>query len=508
MRFVEMIQKQTLNYLSTVSKVERKAIGQFFTPSPIADYMGGMAHFEGKKVRCLDPGAGSGILTAAVVDALTAKGVEHFEVDLYENNTTVIPLLQANMRYIAESLKSAGCTLAYNIIEKNFIEENHLAWTGMMPTAGYDIVISNPPYRKIGKDSMEAAIMQNIVYGQPNLYFLFMAMGSKLLKENGELICIIPRSFSSGLYFSAFRKWFLSEMRIANLHLFSSREAIAGPHDSILQETIILRAIKTQTYRPSISITESANEFCTNTTNRYTVNYDTCVKNDENAFLYFPSCEQDAWVLDFVNGWPVSLPELGFRMKTGQLVDFREREWMSHNPDPDTVPLLWPYNFSGARIRFPVEVSGKPQYLKDDFSTKRLQMRRGNYILIKRFTSKEEKRRLQCVLLFADDFSDYDTLSTENHLNYISKANGSMEHEEMYGLFVLLSSSYLDRYFRILNGSTQVNATEINALPFPQIEAIRQMGLIAMRYNDLSESLCDAIIEEQFNPQQTNSAAV
>jgi adenine-specific DNA-methyltransferase len=175
---------------------------------------------------------------------------------------------------------------------------------------------------------------------------------------------------------------------------------------------------------------------------------------------------------------------------------------LSHTPEADTIPLLWPFNFNGSKIRFPVQVSGKPQYLKDNPYTKRLQMNRGSYLLLKRFTAKEEKRRLQCALLFEDDFSDFESLSTENHLNYISKATGAMTPEELYGLFVLLNSSYLDRYFRILNGSTQVNATEINAIPFPRIDSIRSMGSRAMQHRDLDESICDLIIEEQFLHRQ------
>jgi adenine-specific DNA-methyltransferase len=117
---------------------------------------------------------------------------------------------------------------------------------------------------------------------------------------------------------------------------------------------------------------------------------------------------------------------------------------------------------------------------------------------LKRFTSKEEKRRLQCALLFEDDFSEYRSISTENHLNFITKEHGKMLKEEMYGLYVLLNSRYLDQYFRILNGSTQVNATEINAIPFPSINAIKEMGWNAMSYSILDETLCDAIIEDQF----------
>ena len=61
-------------------------------------------------------------------------------------------------------------------------------------------------------------------------------------------------------------------------------------------------------------------------------------------------------------------------------------------------------------------------------------------------------------------------------MNFITKENGRMLQEEMYGLYVLLNSSYLDRYFRILNGSTQVNASEIITIPFPSIGIIKEMG--------------------------------
>ena len=502
MSFSELVQFETKTYLSSVAKTKRKALGQFFTPISIANYMGNMSQFSGETVRILDPGAGSGILTAALIDSLIKRGSRHFLIDIYETDDTVISMLESNMREIMSGLLVRGIVLEYRIVNKNFIAENQFAWTGLLPSEQYDIVICNPPYKKISKDSLESNLMSDIVYGQPNIYFLFMAMGAKLLKDGGEFIYIVPRSFSSGLYFSAFRKWFLSEMRITNLHLFSSREAVGGKQDSVLQETVIIRAVKTTAPQSEIEITESIDENCAVPASRIFVDYKTCVKNDRNSFLYFPTSKQDAMTLDFINSWTATLPELGFRMKTGQLVDFRERNWMCDTPEPGTIPLLWPYNFCGARIRFPLEVSGKPQYLKDTASTKRLQMNSGSYLLLKRFTAKEEKRRLQCALIFKDDFSNFSSLSAENHLNYISKENSDITLEELYGLFVLFSSSYLDRYFRILSGSTQVNATEINAIPFPEIDAIHALGFQAMQHRNLDEAICDSIIEDQFMHQQ------
>jgi len=133
-------------------------------------------------------------------------------------------------------------------------------------------------------------------------------------------------------------------------------------------------------------------------------------------------------------------------------------------------------------------------------------MKKNNYLLLKRFTSKEERKRLQCALLFEEDFPTYDAISTENHLNFITKVNGIMSKEELYGLFVVLNSSYMDRYFRILNGSTQVNANEINAIPFPAYDDIVQMGRKAMLVAALSEFDCDSILEKQFSPVSISKA--
>lgn len=55
---------------------------------------------------------------------------------------------------------------------------------------------------KINKDSGQADAMRSIVFGQPDPYSLFMAMSAKLLKDDGGFVFIVPRSFTSGLYFS------------------------------------------------------------------------------------------------------------------------------------------------------------------------------------------------------------------------------------------------------------------------------------------------------------------
>ena len=119
-----------------------------------------------------------------------------------------------------------------------------------------------------------------------------------------------------------------------------------------------------------------------------------------------------------------------------------------------------------------------------------------NYLFVKRFTSKEENRRLQCGIYLAKNYPEYEQISTQNKINFIESFIVEMSECLVYGLYVLFNSTLYDKYYRILNGSTQVNATEINNMPVPDIGCIQKMGRKLMRSKDLSESNCDDILEE------------
>ena len=64
----------------------------------------------------------------------------------------------------------------------------------------------------------------------------------------------------------------------------------------------------------------------------------------------------------------------------------------------------------------------------------------------------------------------------------------------VYGLYVLFNSTLYDCYYRILNGSTQVNSTEINAMPVPPMSIIEAMGKELIRVRDMSEESCNNIL--------------
>lgn len=131
--------------------------------------------------------------------------------------------MKHNLEYCREETKK---TLTVNIIEDNYILSQYLDFNHMIggnaEPKKYDFVIGNPPYMKIPKEAPEATAMPEVCYGAPNLYFIFASMGLFNLCENGEMVYIIPRSWTSGAYFKRFREYFLTEGKLEHIHLLSA----------------------------------------------------------------------------------------------------------------------------------------------------------------------------------------------------------------------------------------------------------------------------------------------
>ena len=168
-------------------------------------------------IRVLDPGAGNGILSFAVIDKLLRSGYKRLDITLIETDTEILPVLEytiTKIRQICESYH-AECTIHY-------IDQNFVLWES---SCLYDIVICNPPYMKVRKDSIEATAMEAYVYGQPNLYGLFMAKAVELLRDNGQYVfLLLPVRGLLENIFTKVRSFLQKELNIKEIDLFSSRE--------------------------------------------------------------------------------------------------------------------------------------------------------------------------------------------------------------------------------------------------------------------------------------------
>ncbi len=478
MAFASGLQKR---YETATTIEARKEKGQIFTPIGICRYMAGLFTRIPDQVRLLDAGAGIGSLATAFCERVLALPTpRHLEITLYESDPALLSLLEENMRHCRSALAAAGHELSFTVRNEDFIlnsrgrREQRTLFDDGDAIDEFDVVIMNPPYFKTAADSAHAMAMGDAFQGQTNIYMMFMARAAELLRPNGEMVAITPRSYCNGLYFKHFRRWYFSRMALRHVHLFECRRSTFV---DVLQESMITLTHRMGVAGPSTTVTTSFGKDIPDRMDALSLPAATVLDNSAgDMVLRIPSSAEDAAIVAAVEAWTNRFSELDLCISTGPVVLFRTREFLLATLDGDnSAPLLEPHNVKAFKTVWPVDKRSKPTAFRvSRDSLKHLVLAR-NYVLLRRFSAKEERRRLTASwFLPAEGSPPY--LALENHLNYVYHAERELTVDEVYGLTSLFNSALLDRYFRVISGNTQVNATEIRTIPFPKLEHVTTIG--------------------------------
>ena len=501
-------------YLSFSKRKHRKSGGHYQTPAAIARFMADCSSYSEPYMRVLDPGSGTGILSAAVCEAACGGGtVKSLHVDAYETDPLLAGLTRLVLTFSRNWLGQRDVALTFDVRHGDFVLESAVTLEAVSKAdghegngrsrTGYGLVISNPPYFKIGKDDPRAVAWASVVHGQPNIYALFMAISAELLSESGELVYIVPRSFASGPYFKRFRETFFQRVSPAAIHLFESRKEVFK-NQTVLQENLVFtgrRRSKGESVDDGqvlVSHSRAAHDLASRPAVGMNAVLDPASENRE---LSIPICEQDLELVQAVRTWPSTLHSLGLEISTGPMVPFRATSFLMPDANgPSRVPLLWMQHVRPMRTEWPSAVNGKPQWVRITPESRKLLVEDATYVLLRRFSAKEEKRRLVAAPLIRGSLNT-NVVGLENHLNYIHGVSRELNEELAYGLSALLNSTFLDRYFRISNGNTQVSATELRAMPLPAERDIRSIGAEVQARLDLGPELpgLDGLVAETLN---------
>jgi len=400
-------------YENSNTAEERKSKGQVFTPPGVARFMAGLFSEIPREYRLLDPGAGIGTLTAALCERLARlRSPRRLVAHVFENDPQLVPLLRKNLERCGNVLHQLGHTFESIIHEQDFILATSHELDGQRTFDGssfetrFDGVIMNPPYFKVRKDSHYARLMDRIVHGQPNIYAFFMALAARLLKEQGELVAITPRSFCNGLYFRGFREWFFQRMALDHIHLFESRTDTFRD-SGVLQESIITRTHRLGKASPTVAVTTSFGKDMDEDMARLEAPTDHIVDATHGDYVIrIPGDCGDREIMTLVESMPTRFVDVGLRISTGPVVMFRATEFLLRDSHAsDSVPLLLPHNVRPFATVWPLGKNGKPAAIRVSADSLRLLLPTKNYVLLKRFSAKEEKRRLTAGCFLRAEYS-------------------------------------------------------------------------------------------------------
>jgi len=478
---------------------ERARLGQFFTPSSVAQFIASLPVLPPSgRVRILDPGAGNGSLTAALVARIVAERPElEVAVTAFEIDETLRPELELTLRECQRLAKHAGCQMNVRLMVGDFLEWA-AASIDTLPFENkgqeqFDIVIMNPPYRKVNVTSSERRALQRINVEITNLYVAFIAMSVALLDADGQLTAITPRSFTNGPYFRSFRRYFFNHMFFDRLHMYESRSK-AFAQDAVLQENIIFGSHCRQATDSEPSVVISTSNGPSDVPSTRVVPHSEIVRRDDpDSFVHIMADDADAALGRMLLTIPNRLKNLELEVSTGRVVDFRAKEYLRFEAEPGAVPLIYPGHLREGEIVWPGDLRRKPSWIVGCDATSALLLPADTYVIVKRFTAKEERRRVVASVFDPADVPT-DVVAFENHLNVFHVNGYGLPSDIARGLAAWLNSTVVDRYVRCFNGHTQINATDLRRLPYPSAAELRNLGTALGSATAADQDKIDALV--------------
>lgn len=466
-------------YTAMLPDAVRKTLGAYYTPPPLVDRLVDLvsrAGFDWSTGRIIDPASGGAAFLASVapklVEASSRKPALAI-VEAVENQLLGIEVdpFAAWMSMVLLDITLLDLTVKAGRPLRPLVHARDALDLSADTLGQFDLVIGNPPYGKITLPSRQRERFKQSLFGHANLYGLFTELAVRLTREGGLIAYVTPTSFLGGEYFKNLRRMLRQLAPVQQIEFISDREGVFA---GVLQETML-----------AVFSRQSAQKQTLVRVNLLQVNEATePIKAEAIGRITLSGADGSPWVLprsqaqvDLVrqfNAMPLRLSDYGFAVSTGQLVWNRHKRQLRASYEPECYPIIWAeaVNPDGS-FHFQAARATHLPYLKIEPDQEFL-INQEPCILVQRTTAKEQKRRLIAALIPNSFVVEYPGFIVENHLNMIYSRTVKPK-VALRTITVLLSSAVLDQAFRCINGSVAVSAYELNSLPLPNPNQMRQL---------------------------------
>src|SRR4030042_2460827 len=135
---VEYAERLSSLYSDVFRPKDKRPEGQFFTPKQVSVFMAELFDINQDEIALLDPGAGTGILSAAFCEKLLSWGKPvSLTIDAFETDSAIIPFLQRGLQECKKDLEEKGSKVEFSIVSRDFIltNEPYLSGPGLFQKA-------------------------------------------------------------------------------------------------------------------------------------------------------------------------------------------------------------------------------------------------------------------------------------------------------------------------------------------------------------------------------------
>lgn len=491
-----------------IDKDIKKKLGQFYTPKNIVKSM--MLEIQEKLETIddddyvVDPACGTGVFLIELLGKIDSyeKCIAFIDNNLYAYDANPFAVIATRINIVVELLarysKKSEEIIQYIFSEKAF---RNIEWRNTIVESDerrYKIILGNPPYFKLNSEMMkEIKGYDDIIYGQPNIYTLFMYWAIKHLNKDGIMSLIIPQSIRSGLYFKNIRAK-IKNLRIKSLVNISSRQNLFDRAEQAVliicleNKPILNTKTKIQFYDGTGKIDAQFKIPCSK-----------IMLGEENNNVFILSKNKGMYdIYDKIlhNSQSLQTDLYPQKFSNGLFV------WNQHKDDIveqelGAVPIIYGGNVQPVKFNFSVCSSNdeRKQFARVNEKTNSYVLT-GKRLLIQRTTNFEKDIRLKACVITDDFLSCYDSYFLENHVNFLCSEQGKnklVDEKRLYFFLGLLNSKILNYVFVSKSGNTQVSANELNLLPYPIVgedsisEFVRRYEKdLLMHQNELDDLIC------------------
>ncbi len=466
----------SLTYTAMLPDSFRSRLGVYYTPPALSARLLELATEAGtnwRNCRVLDPACGGGAFLgpAALRMAKDLRGeppeailasieqrLRGFEIDPFAAWLSQTFLEVA----LADPIAAAGRPLSKLVSVCDALQQEPKG-------EAYDLVIGNPPYRRVALAPVMRERYKRSLYGHANLYGVFTDLALRWTSPGGIIAYVTPTSFLAGEYFKALRSVLADEAPPVAVDFIEARK---GVFENVLQETMLATyrrnwpVRKTTVHHVAVS---KEGEARVSLAGYFRLQTDT-----PSAPWLVPRNRGQFTLIESLARMKSRLVDWGYRVSTGPLVWNRHKDQLRERAGKDTLPLVWAEAIAGpGHFVFRAQKKNHEPYFKMDAGDDWLRIDKP-CVLLQRTTAKEQSRRLIAAALPPDLIAKHGGVVVENHLNMIRPINGEPQVSPK-AVAAVLNSEVVDLAFRCISGSVAVSAFELEALPLPSLSEMKSI---------------------------------
>lgn len=398
----------SLSVTKEMTKEEKKEYGIFITPRDIIEKLTNasikIANEQNINIdHILEPSCG------------TCEFVNYID-NIYNN--IKIDAVEYNFN-IFKRLKNLKFRNDVNLINNDFIKFDN--------AINYSLILGNPPYFVCKKEDVPVQYREFIT-GRPNIFGLFILHSLSLLKTNGLLSFIVPKSFLNSIYYSNIRNYIKKTCKIMEIIDFELDNKFIDTDQATFG--LILQKLDKINNEPcdckfSMNINENF---------MFTIDYDE---------------------LKYVFQGSTTLNKLGLKVRTGNIVWNEHKEELTDDENETLLIYNTNINKNNELDIKSFKNKEKKQYIKSDG--------RINTIMVVNRGNGNSKYKLNYAII------DKKVYLIENHLNEIY-SSGEMKKEDLLNLFNKISQSFKNpktqKFIELFLGNNGLSKTELETI-FP-----------------------------------------